>query len=167
MRLRSGLAEFVTISGFNAATLGFGLLVVPLMLDRPSRASTVLVAHAWSAAVSYLFCRFVVWRNASGRDAPARAATFFALAAVSAGASVIGVHAIHARPGSAWFVGLNYFAVATVAVVKFLLQRKAMTEDRHRFLFKSRGIRPLDRPVAEASQPVGYRARPEATTNRV
>lgn len=126
-RLRP-LGEFAVVTAFNALTLG-GALVLYGHAAGLGALETVAASHCTSATMSYAFCRFVVWRSAlDSLESEIRAgAGFFALAGLSAAASLGATGITHSQSTSPYFVLLNYGAVGVITVGKFVVQRGLLT----------------------------------------
>lgn len=125
-------AEFVVVTGFNALTLGAALLFFGRVCGIESALVTIVAAHGTSATLSYVFCSRWVWSqpNDSLRQRVLRALAFFGLAAVTAVASLAVTAALESETKSLLFVALNYGAAGAITVVKFGVQRWAMTSSR-------------------------------------
>lgn len=127
---RRQLKEFVLVTGFNAVTLALALVAIGH--TEHSRTVTVALSHTTSALLSYAFCTTWIWprRGETADTRSVRAAWFFALALISALASVALSNALRANTGSAKLITVNYTAVGAIAIVKFAIQKWAMTTDR-------------------------------------
>ena len=117
------------VTGYNAVTLGSALVVYGRAGGLGGTA-TVVAAHTTSAVLSYLFCRFVVWRR-TGRvlgDELRAAGGFFALAGLSAIASLAATAMTSSQARSLSFLLVYYGAVGVTTVGKFVVQRSLLTE---------------------------------------